>query len=294
MTPYDGLMVGIIVAGMIWGALRGITWQVASLASLVLGYALAFPLSGQLAPYLPGQPIVARAVALLLTYIAISGGIFGVAWVIRTTLRTLRFEAYDRHLGMLLGGMEGAIVGSVVTVFVLSVAPSTRGPILGSPSGRLLGQVLNRVQPILPGEVRAELEPFWGQAPAVERVAADDRWQELKRPLTRPEPVAMPSVEPEPVEPEGGNQAATGRAVAEVIERGAERLSGDDEDSAARRVGRVVADTVEDEINRIGQPRQPGESRKQRIGRAVADLLGDEIDRMSGQRDERARNPRRR
>lgn len=292
MTPYDGLMVGIIVAGMIWGALRGITWQVASLASLVLGYALAFPLSGRLAPYIPGQPIVARAVALLLTYVAISGGIFGVAWVIRATLRKLKFEAYDRHLGMLLGGLEGALVGSVVTVFVLSVAPSTRGPILGSPAGRLLGKVMNQVQPILPGEVRAELEPFWGHAP--ERVAAADRWQELKRPLTRPEPEANPSVEPDPRETED-DRTATGKAVAEVIERGAERLSGDDDEgSTVRRVGRAVAGTVEDEINRIGEPRQPGDSRKRRIGRAVADLLGDEIDRMSNQRDEQPRGTQRR
>ena len=61
MTPYDAAMAGVIVAGMVWGAFRGITWQLASIASLVLGYSVAHPLSGQLAagsranPWWPGR-----------------------------------------------------------------------------------------------------------------------------------------------------------------------------------------------------------------------------------------------
>ena len=151
MTPYDALMIGVVVAGMVWGAIRGITWQVASLASLVLGYAVAYPVSGELASSMPGKPIVARALALLLSYVVVSGGIFGLAWLIRATLRRLKFEAYDRHLGMLLGGAEGALLGTVVTVFALSLAPSTRGPILESPTGRLLGVTLHQVEPIPAG-----------------------------------------------------------------------------------------------------------------------------------------------
>ena len=42
MTIYDVAMVGIVVAGMVWGAWRGITWQLASIASLVLAVVVAF------------------------------------------------------------------------------------------------------------------------------------------------------------------------------------------------------------------------------------------------------------
>ena len=31
MTTYDGAMVVLVVAGMVWGAWRGITWQLASI-----------------------------------------------------------------------------------------------------------------------------------------------------------------------------------------------------------------------------------------------------------------------
>src|SRR5258708_7960795 len=104
MTPYDAAMAGVGIAGMVWGALRGITWQLASIASLVLGYSVAHPLSGQLAPHFPGDPVVARSLAMLAVYAGVSGGIFLVAWLVRATLRRLKFEAFDRHLGMVLGG----------------------------------------------------------------------------------------------------------------------------------------------------------------------------------------------
>ncbi len=88
MSPYDLAMIGVVIAGMIWGALRGITWQLASIASLVLGYAISFPMSSQLAPHFPGEPVVARALAMLTLYVAVSGGIFLAAWSIRTILRS--------------------------------------------------------------------------------------------------------------------------------------------------------------------------------------------------------------
>ena len=121
----------VVVAGMIRGAWMGITWQLASIASLVLGYMVAHPLSAQLAPRLQqfDGPVVARALSMLLIYVAVSGGVFLVAWLVRATLHRWKFEAFDRHLGMLLGGAEGALLGVVATVIVLSVAPQTRRPI---------------------------------------------------------------------------------------------------------------------------------------------------------------------
>lgn len=161
MTPYDVAMIGVVVAGMVWGAWRGITWQVASIASLVLGYVVAFPLSAQLAPYCPGEPLVARGLGLLISYVGVSGGVFLVAWTIRRTLRKLRFEAYDRHLGMILGGVEGGIVGLVATILVVSLSPGLRGPILTSPTGRLVDRGFKAARPALPGELQEVLQPFW-------------------------------------------------------------------------------------------------------------------------------------
>jgi membrane protein required for colicin V production len=167
MTAYDAAMIAVVIAGMIWGALRGITWQVASIASLVLGYVVALPVSAQIAPYFPGSPIVARALAMLACYVAVSGGIYLVAWSIRTILKQWKFEAYDRHLGMILGGTEGALLGIVGTLFVLSLAPASRQPIMASTSGKIVGSVLSVAEPALPGELRAELTQLWSDGASV-------------------------------------------------------------------------------------------------------------------------------
>ena len=166
MTLYDAAMVGVVIGGMVWGAWRGIVWQLASIASLVLGYTVAHTASDGLAARFPGDPIVARGLAMVVIYACVSGGVFFAAWMIRATLRKLQFEAYDRHLGMVLGGVEGALVGMVVTLFVVSLAPTSRGPIFNSPSGKVVGTVMSALGPVLPSEARDVLKPFWDGVPA--------------------------------------------------------------------------------------------------------------------------------
>ena len=50
MTTYDAAMVIVVVLGMVRGAWRGFTWQMASLTSLVLGYTAAHTASARLLP----------------------------------------------------------------------------------------------------------------------------------------------------------------------------------------------------------------------------------------------------
>jgi uncharacterized membrane protein required for colicin V production len=180
MTLYDAAMVALVLGGMVWGAWRGIVWQIASLASLVLGYAVAHTTSDDLAVHFPGDPVVARGLAMVVIYAAVSGGVFLAAWMVRATLRKLKFEAYDRHLGMVLGGLEGALVGMVATLFVVSLAPQSRGPIFASPSGKVVGRVMKTLGPVLPGEAREVLAPFWGDRTAVAGGGGDDRDGEIR------------------------------------------------------------------------------------------------------------------
>lgn len=164
MTIYDAVMAALVVSGMVWGAWRGIIWQVASISSLVLGYAVSHQLSPQLAPHFPGEPVVARAEAMMAIYAAVSGGIFLAAWMVRSTLRKLRFEAFDRHLGMVMGGIEGALLGLVGTLFVVSMDQPLRAPIFASPTGQIVSRVMDSVGPVLPEEARQELAPFFNSS----------------------------------------------------------------------------------------------------------------------------------
>jgi membrane protein required for colicin V production len=169
MTVYDAAMLGLVLLGMIWGAWKGAVWQAAGLISLALGYSVAHPHSIQLASSMPGSdPLTRRMGAMLLLYVLTSGGVFMVAWMIRSFLRKIRLQAYDRHLGMLLGGAGGAAAGLVGTLFVTSMAPDTRPMIFHSVSGKLAARALATLETRLPAEARAELAPFWSGEEGVE------------------------------------------------------------------------------------------------------------------------------
>jgi uncharacterized membrane protein required for colicin V production len=54
LSLYDGVMLGIIVVCVIQGAMKGMAWQLAPIASLVLGYLLGVPLSAATAQWFGG------------------------------------------------------------------------------------------------------------------------------------------------------------------------------------------------------------------------------------------------
>lgn len=271
MTPYDVTMLGVVVAGMVWGAWRGITWQVASIASLVLGYLFAHPLSAQIAPHLPGQAVVARALSMLVVYVIVSGGVFLAAWVIRSTLRRMKFEAYDRHLGMILGGLEGSLIGVVGTLFVVSLAPQTRAPIFDSPTGRVVGHVMNAVGPVLPTEVRQAIAPSWDHE--AEAVATRPDGQAQDQGLGPAEWKKRWKNQPGASNPDDATLPKMARSNRDDVRTDVDAT----EDLAAKvrgRVGRAAGDFVDRELkaNGLGQVDPDGRVRA-RVGRVAGDVL---------------------
>lgn len=268
MTAYDAAMAGVIVAGMVWGAIRGVTWQIASILSLVLGYCVAQPLSTQLAPHFPGEPVVARALAMIAVYFAVSGGVFVAAWLIRATLRRFKFESFDRHLGMLLGGLEGALLGLVVTLFVLSLAPSSRDPIFQSPSGKVVGVVMSTLGPILPAEAQKVLAPFFrgdteSTVEETETPAIAMPPRLARRPDPRPEPEPARLQEPtQPPAPRTASRARVAQPPAPASSRDKETSPAsfrDFLDESQRRIGRAVIEGATEGLKRAAEGEVPVE-----------------------------------
>lgn len=224
MTIYDGVMIGLILAGMIFGAIRGITWQLAGIASLACAYFFSHQVSGYLAPYIPGEPAIKRAGSMLAAYVLMSAGIFFIAWSVRATLKKMKFEAYDRHLGMVLGGLEGALLGLVGTLFVVGLSPGSRDPIFSSTSGRAVARVMDSAGPVLPIEVRKVVEPYWSH---------------VKNPTDAAQ-VAASEVQSPPDSPD--------------VESPLDRVKA--------RVGRAAASAVKDEIDRFGDSEGPRDRKR--------------------------------
>src|SRR5262245_38343757 len=100
---YDALMLAILLFTTIRGAAKGMAWQLAAIAALVLCFLFATPLSLVVAPSINLAPPLNRWVAMLAIYLAFSFGCFSIARLLRGWLEELRFTEYDRHLGALFG-----------------------------------------------------------------------------------------------------------------------------------------------------------------------------------------------
>ena len=98
---------------------------------------------------------------MVVAYVVVSGGVFLVAWAVRATLSRLKFVAFDRRLGMVLGGLGGRTPGAGDNPLRGELGPAEPYPDLREPPGRVVGRVLNTFGPALPGELRRVLAPFW-------------------------------------------------------------------------------------------------------------------------------------
>ena len=158
---YDGLLLLILLYHTWRGAARGVTWQLAGIAAILLCFLFAAPLSISVAPIIQLDPPLNRYVAMLAIYLVFSLGSFAVARTIRGLLETLRFQEFDRHLGTVMGLFKGATLCLILTFFVVTISESAREQVLRRPGGRLAGYVLYRIDGILPRELHAVLAPYF-------------------------------------------------------------------------------------------------------------------------------------
>jgi membrane protein required for colicin V production len=159
MTLYDIAMISLLVIGLAQGAWRGMVGQIAPIASLLLGYAIAFPLSLIAAPYFGAGP-TGRMIAMLVLYLIVSFGVYMIVRSIRDTLEKYKLQDFDRHMGTLLGGVKGLLFALTITFFAVTLSPTARAAILPTYAGFTAAVVMDRLHPIMPEHVHELLEPY--------------------------------------------------------------------------------------------------------------------------------------
>lgn len=147
---FDLLIAGILLYAIWKGASNGVVWQLAAIAALVLCFAFAESLSLQLAPMINVKPPLNRWIAMLVIYIVFSFISFTVARSLKSTLDSLKFNEFDRHLGALLGLAKGIIFSLFLTFFVITISESARATVLTSHSGHAAAVILNELAPVMP------------------------------------------------------------------------------------------------------------------------------------------------
>lgn len=160
---YDILVVGILLYAVFRGATKGIVWQLATIAALVLCFAFSESLSLSMAPYITLDPPLNRWVAMFAIYIFFSFISFAVARWLKNWIDKAQFVEYDRHLGSVFGFVKGVIFVLVMTFFGVTLTqrvPGLRKAIFDSKTGHIAAVIMDRLHPVMPDEFHDVLEPY--------------------------------------------------------------------------------------------------------------------------------------
>ena len=160
---YDVVMLIILVSATVFGAWKGVAWQLASLASLVVSWLVAMRFGRQLARYLPGDEPWNHFLAMLILFLLTSLVIWLLFRMVAGLIDRVRLKEFDRQMGALLGLAKGALLCLVVTFFAVTLSEGARQAVLHSHSGKLIARVIQQATPAMPEEVRDVLGKYIDQ-----------------------------------------------------------------------------------------------------------------------------------
>ncbi len=161
MQTYDLLMVLVLVATTLFGFWKGMAWQIASLASLIVSYFAALRFSEQLAPVFGEHAPLNRFVAMLVIYIATSFIIWMLFRLVAGAIDKVRLESFDRQLGAMFGLAKGVLLCVAITFFAVTLLPPAQGEaIVASQSGRYIVALLDKSHSVFPPEVHQVIDPY--------------------------------------------------------------------------------------------------------------------------------------
>jgi uncharacterized membrane protein required for colicin V production len=159
LSLYDGVMLLIVLFAVFQGWMRGMAWQLAPIASLVLGYLFGVPLSAATAPWF-GEPPLNHVFSLIVMYMLVSLGVYLIARSLRDSIEKMKLVEFDRHLGALLGGVKGVLFTVVITIALLSVSPTAASFITKSESHTIASRIINVACPLLPEDIHKVIDPY--------------------------------------------------------------------------------------------------------------------------------------
>lgn len=156
MQTYDVIMLAILGVSVFFGFLKGFAWQVASVAAFVVSYFVAANFSGQVASYFGMNNFVAMFLLFIGTSLAIWVG-YGF---VHKQIENFQLKSFDRQIGAVVGLGTGIILCLVVTFCAVMTGEGMGRKVVKSQSGKYITQVIQKLDGILPEEVRSKVEPY--------------------------------------------------------------------------------------------------------------------------------------
>ncbi|MDP6468790.1 MAG: CvpA family protein [Pirellulaceae bacterium] len=161
MQVYDIIMIVVLLGTTMFGAYKGLAWQVASLAAVVASYLVAMNFRDDVAKLIDATPPWNVFLAMLILYVGTSFAIWIGFRYVSKFLDRVKLREFDRQLGGLLGFAKGTLFCVIITLFAMTLLGDThRRAIVQSRSGYYIAVVLDKSHTLMPSELHDVLHPY--------------------------------------------------------------------------------------------------------------------------------------
>ena len=161
MQTYDMLMILVLVAATLFGFWKGMAWQIASLASLVLSYFAALQICRPTGPDdLEPRALeqVCRDVGDLHRHVVCDLDLFRL---VSGAIDRVKLDSFDHQMGALFGFAKGVLVCIAITFFAVTILPQAqKDTIIASRTGEYIIVLLDKTHAIVPPEVHDVIHPY--------------------------------------------------------------------------------------------------------------------------------------
>ena len=161
MALLDWIAVALLAVSLVLGLVRGLVFEVISLAGWVVAFFSAQWFAGDVAAWLPisGDPEASwrYALAFVLIFIAVAFGVGLIAALTRKLIAAVGLRPVDRMLGAVFGLARGAVALLAVAVVVHLLSLSEGAWWRESHSAVVLDAALQGLKPALPEKLASYL-----------------------------------------------------------------------------------------------------------------------------------------
>ena len=157
---YDILVVCILLFFLVRGAARGLIWQLASIAGILLCVTFASTASTVIGPHINLAPPTNQWAVMFITYLLASFVAFGFARVLNGWIEKLELKEYNRHLGAVFGLVKGALLVLILTFMIVTFSEKTRGMLKESKAAQIAAKAIHQIEPIVPDKLHGAVAKY--------------------------------------------------------------------------------------------------------------------------------------
>jgi len=163
MDTYDAIMLLVLAVATVFGARKGLAWQVASVSSIVASYFIAYQFREPVAQMIDADPPWNRFLAMLIVYLSSALAIWTAFRFVSGLIERVKLKEFDQHAGAALGFCRGVLWCVIITLFAVTLlGEAQRQKIIQSRSGHYIALLLDRSETVMPAELHGVLAPYLG------------------------------------------------------------------------------------------------------------------------------------